>query len=661
MAWYQLMTANLACRYRATGLGKTTRARWVALGLAVAPLMALGIVGAPTPSGATPVPAAPSIKQSGGTIVVGKSRTIRITATGFPKPSFTESGALPAGMSFVAGAGSASLVGTPAAGSGNDYFVTFTATNSQGSDTEPYDLTVQQNPLFPPNFCPGPMTVGQYVHDDEEVAAYPAFFGLGENNSLPDGVAFNQNGNNPDLGALSGTPQPGSGGRYGLQFSSDANNTTRNVHCKLVVTEAPAFTDDGMAVVTAGALPTTPVTMGGTPGFPKQDAVTTAGAPPAGLTVHTMHNGKGFAVTLKGTPKAGTAGDYLFHVVSSNGLTASEDFVLVDQAAGTTPAATSLALSTEADPVPYDDSAQTYTATVSGGTTPGGFVQFSYGDGTTTVPLSGGTATFTTPASLDAGDYTVSATYTGDAANASSTATEDLTVSPAPTVLTVTGSTTSTSFGTPVTYTASVACVPSCGTTPTGSVDFNQEGSDNPVDLVNGQATFTTDPTVGSSLGNEVDVSFASFDDAPGDFAPSATVSEFYDVGAVNFAAGVGDGRVADGTTAISDGDTVTVDPSANNEFSVNLSAVVPGSGTPPGPVDIDVASGTTDETSQLGLGDGTENAPDADPGTGINDYFWTLPPGDLTQLTGTSATVTLSYGGSDDFVADTVTFTLDW
>jgi large repetitive protein len=592
--------------------------------------------------------------------VVGKSHTVRITATGFPKPSFTESGALPTGMSFVAGAGSGALVGTPASGSGNDYFITLTATNSQGSDTEPFDLTVQQNPLFPPNFCPGPMTVGQYVHDDEQVAAYPAFFGLDENNGLPDGVAFNQDGNNPDLGVLSGTPQPGSSGVFGLQYSSDANNTTRNLHCKLVVTEAPAFTDAGMAVVTAGMLPPTPVTMGGTPGYPKQDVVTTTGTPPAGLIVHTMHNSKGFSVILKGTPMAGTAGDYLLHVTSSNGLTASEDFVLVDRAATTTPATTSLALSTESDPVPFNDSAQTYTATVSDGAAPGGFVQFSYGEGTTTVPLSGGTASFTTPASLDAGDYTVTATYTGDGANASSTATEDLTVSPAPTVLTVTGPTT-TSFGIPVTYTATVACAPSCGTTPTGSVDFNQGGSDNPVDLVNGQATFTTDPTIGPSLANEVDVTFSSFADAAGDFAPSATVAEFYDIGAVNLTVAVGDGTAADGTTPISNGATVTVVPSSNNEFSVNLNAVASGDGSPPGPVGIDVASGTTDETSQLGLGDGSEATPTTDPGTGMTDYFWTLPPGDLSQLTGTSATVTVSYGGTDDFVPGTVTFTLDW
>jgi large repetitive protein len=645
---------------RRAGRWSVAGRKLIVSGLSVVSLVAVGIVVPAAVSGAVHVAEAPSISQTGGTVLVGKSHTLRITATGFPKPTFTESGALPEGMTFESGFGSASISGTPAAGTGNDYFINLTASNSAGSDTEPYDITVQQNPVFPAGFCPAPITAGQYIHEDELVAAYPAFFGIDENNDLPDGVSFDQSLNNPDLGSLSGTAQPGSGGTYGLQYTADANDAVRNFHCKLVVDEAPSFTDTGMATVTTGAAPAPAIIVTGTPGYPRHVTMTTTGIPPAGLMLHSTHTAQQFSLSLKGSAKAGTAGDYLIHVAASNGLSASEDFVLVDQAAGSTPQTTSVNLSAEPSTVPYDGSAQTYTATVAGGTSPTGYVQFSYGLSITTVPLSGGSASFTTPSNLDAGDYTVTATYTGDAANASSDASEGVTVLPAPTALTLTGPT-STPFGVPVTYTATVACTPDCGTTPTGSVDFNLDGNDNPVDLVDGQATFTTDPTIDPSLANEVDATFTSFSDAPGDFAPSDTESAFYDIGGVNLPVVLSDGNAEDGTTPIANGDTVTVDPTATNEFSVDLQGEAAGGGTPPGPLVLDITAGSTDVTDQLGLNDGSVDAPTSDPGTSTDDYFWTLSPGDLSQVSGTSATVTVTYGGSDNFVSSTVSFTLDW
>ena len=626
-------------------------------------LLALGVGQAAVgSSGASRTPASPSINQMGGTAVVGKDKTLRITATGYPKPAFTESGALPDGMSFVSGNGSASITGTPGPETGNTYAINVTATNSQGSDTEPYTLTVQQNPVFPTDFCPGPMTVGQYVHDDENSMAYPAFFGLNLNSDAPNGISFNNpNDNDPNYGTLSGTPEPGSGGKYGLSYSSDANNTTRNFHCKLVVNEAPAFTDPGMATATVGTALSSPISITGTPGYPRQITVTSTGTAPSGLKAHTIHNGKGFAENISGTPAAGSQGDYLLNVSASNGLTASEGFVLVVRAGGVTPQATTLTLSSEADPVAYDSSQQTYVATVTGGSSPTGYVQFSLGNGITTVPLSGGQASFTTPATLDAGDDVVSATYTGDALNAGSSATEDLTINAAPTSLQVSGPS-ATANGVPITITATVACSPSCGTTPTGFVDFQQEGIDNYVSLVNGQASFTTDPTLEPGLANEVDISFASYPDAAGDFGATATADQFYyDVGGVDFTAEVSNGTSTPAPLAITDGSVVTVDPTGVNAFSAAMASEAAGGGVPPGPLNIDVTQGATDLTSALGLS-GSEASPSADPATGISDYFWTLPANDLTtNATGTSATVTLSSDGSDNFVPVTLTFTLDW
>ena len=59
-------------------------------------------------------------------------------------------------------------------------------------------------------------------------------------------------------------------------------------------------------------------------------------------------------------------------------------------------------------------------------------MQFSIGNGVTTVPLVDGQASYTTPASLDVSDYTVTATYTGDSGDAPSTTSEGLQRRPGP-------------------------------------------------------------------------------------------------------------------------------------------------------------------------------------------------------------------------------------
>ena len=59
--------------------------------------------------------------------------TFTVTASGFPLPSLVQGGAtLPAGVTFVDnGDGTGTLSGTPAAGTGGDYALTFTATQRQ--------------------------------------------------------------------------------------------------------------------------------------------------------------------------------------------------------------------------------------------------------------------------------------------------------------------------------------------------------------------------------------------------------------------------------------------------------------------------------------------------------------------------------------------------
>ena len=66
-----------------------------------------------------------------------------------PTAALSSAGTLPAGVTFVDnGNGTGTLAGTPAAGTGGTYPLTFTATNSEGSATQSFTLTVTGAPAF---------------------------------------------------------------------------------------------------------------------------------------------------------------------------------------------------------------------------------------------------------------------------------------------------------------------------------------------------------------------------------------------------------------------------------------------------------------------------------------------------------------------------------
>src|SRR5207249_4042577 len=84
------------------------------------------------------------------TFVVGVAGTVTVTATGFPAPTLSALGTLPDGVTFQGGGGSATLTGTPAAGSAGVYPLTITAHNGIGADaTQTFTLTVAQTPQAP--------------------------------------------------------------------------------------------------------------------------------------------------------------------------------------------------------------------------------------------------------------------------------------------------------------------------------------------------------------------------------------------------------------------------------------------------------------------------------------------------------------------------------
>ncbi len=158
---------------------------------------------------------APAITSANhATFVAGSAGNFAVTTTGEPAAALSESGALPAGVTFIDnGDGTASLGGTPAAHSGGVYALTITARNGVSPDaSQAFTLTVNEAPSFTsPNSAPfGLNTTNAFTVTAQ---GYPAP-ALSESGALPAGVTFDA-----ATGRLSGTPT-GSGGTYPLTFTA---------------------------------------------------------------------------------------------------------------------------------------------------------------------------------------------------------------------------------------------------------------------------------------------------------------------------------------------------------------------------------------------------------------------------------------------------------
>jgi YVTN family beta-propeller protein len=75
------------------------------------------------------------------TFAAGSAGGFTVSATGFPAPTFSETGTLPTGVAFSS---AGVLSGTPAAGTAGSYAIQITATNSGGSATQAFTLIVDQ-------------------------------------------------------------------------------------------------------------------------------------------------------------------------------------------------------------------------------------------------------------------------------------------------------------------------------------------------------------------------------------------------------------------------------------------------------------------------------------------------------------------------------------
>jgi hypothetical protein len=94
------------------------------------------------------------------TFDTGQQNIFTITTSGFPTPALSETGDLPAGVTFADnGDGTATLAGMPAAGSGGAYILTITASNGIGADASQLFTLYVVEPTPPALFPPGVLSL----------------------------------------------------------------------------------------------------------------------------------------------------------------------------------------------------------------------------------------------------------------------------------------------------------------------------------------------------------------------------------------------------------------------------------------------------------------------------------------------------------------------
>jgi YVTN family beta-propeller protein len=153
----------------------------------------------------TPVAMAPKITSKGSvTFKVGAKGTFTVTTSGYPTPAVTESGTMPAGVTFKNnGNGTATLSGTPASGTGKAYTLTLSASNGAGAPaSQSFRLAVDQEPKIT-SAAKVTFTYKKKKKFTVTTTGYPAA-AITEAGALPPGLKFVNNKNG--TATISGTP-----------------------------------------------------------------------------------------------------------------------------------------------------------------------------------------------------------------------------------------------------------------------------------------------------------------------------------------------------------------------------------------------------------------------------------------------------------------------
>ena len=411
-----------------------------------------------------PLSAPATTSGSSATFTEGGAGSFTVSATGVPTPALTSLGALPSGVTFQDnGNGTATLSGTPSAGSNGTYPLTITANNGVSPNAnQSFTLKVTQAPAITSGSSTT-FTAGTSDSFTVTTNGNPTDT-LSETGTLPSGVSFVDNGNG--TGTLSGDPASTAGGVYPITFgASNGVGSPASQSFTLTVNAAPSITsasatDFAEAVSSNFTVSTT--------GYPTA-TVSETGALPTGVSFN--DNGNGTA-SLAGSPAHGTAGSYPITITASNGIgsDATQSFTLDVAGTAFAPSITSAAATTFQEGV-----SESFTVTTSAepaaqltesGTLPDGVTFVDNGDGTAT--LSG--------ISTDQGvfPFTIDATN-GVSPDASQSFT--LTVDASPVITSAASATFVT--GDPGSFTVTSSAYPTASLAVTGGLPHGVSFSDN--------------------------------------------------------------------------------------------------------------------------------------------------------------------------------------
>ncbi len=445
---------------------------------------------------------------SSTTFTAGQSDSFTVQSDGYPTDTIGwDSGSLPNGVTLVDnGDGTATLAGTPAAGTGGTYNLGFTATNGVGSGYQSFGLTVDEAPAITSDAAP--FTVGSSGAFAVLTTGFPAAT-VTESGTLPSGITFTTNSDGTP--ELVGTPNTGTAGDYDLTFTaSNGIGTEATQDFTLVVGQAPAITSASQTDFNIGSADTFQVT---TLAFPIA-AITENGSLPSGVTF--TDNGNGTA-TLSGTPAAGTGGNYDLAFMASNGVGPGfiQDFILTvnDASAIISTAAVTFVAGSFDSAMILTSGFPTAAITVSG-TLPSGLSFTDNGDGT--ASLAG------TPAPSAAGIYDLTI-MDDNGIGSDPSQSFILTINQAPSItsaVTTTFTTGQTGTFTVQTSGFPTATISESGTLPSG-ITFTDNG--------NGTATLGGSPNVGT--GGVYDLTFMA-DDGIGLVASKLLVLTVYEAAA---------------------------------------------------------------------------------------------------------------------------------
>jgi len=244
----------------------------------------------------------------------GQVNSVTIATTGFPAAALTESGTLPGGVTFIAnGNGTATISGTPAAGTAGLVPYSFTITASNGialTATETFKLTIDQPPVIT-RANNATFTVGKAgSFTITTTAGLPKTTTLSASGKLPSGVSFTAGSNG--TATLHGTPAAGTGDSYTITLTAgNATGSQTTQTFTLNVDQAPTITSAAGATFTVGQVGSFTVT---TKGFPAA-TITESGTLPSGVTL--VNKGNGTAI-LSGKPTV--KGSFPLTILVSDGV-----------------------------------------------------------------------------------------------------------------------------------------------------------------------------------------------------------------------------------------------------------------------------------------------------------------------------------------------------